>query len=47
MLINIKTKKSVAILGHSGLLNVYVDPKKFTLTLAFKSIPHKRLGIFA
>ena len=38
-------RKSLAELGHNGRLNVYVDPKKFTLTLAFKSISPKRLGI--
>ena len=47
MMIDIKMKKkSVAKLGHNGRLNVYVDPKKLTLTPAFKSISPNRLGIF-
>ena len=46
MLIDIKIKKkSVAELGQNGRLKIYVDPKKFTLTLAFKSIFPKFLGI--
>ena len=43
MLIDIKIKKSVAVLG---CLKVYVDPKKCKSTLAFKSISPKRLSIF-
>ena len=46
MLIDIKMKKSVAELGHNGCLKIYVDPKKFTSTHAFKSISPKWLGIF-
>ena len=38
--------KSVAELVHNDRLKMYVDPKKFTSTLAFKSISPKRLGIF-
>ena len=46
MLIDIKGKKSVAELGHNGRLKIYSDPKKCTLTLAFKSISPKCLGLF-
>ena len=46
MLIDIKMKKSVAEVGHNGRLNIYVDPKKFMSTLAFKSISPKRLCVF-
>ena len=46
MLIGIKMKKSAAELGHNGRLKIYVDPKKFMLTWAFKSISSKWLGIF-
>ena len=46
MLIAIKMKKSVAELGHNGCLKIYVDPKKFTSTHAFKSHSPKWLGIF-
>ena len=46
MLIDIKMKKSLTELGHNGRLNVYVDPKKITSTLALKSFSPKRLGIF-
>ena len=47
MLIDIKMKKkSVAELGHNGRLKIYGDPKKFTSTLAFKSISSKWLDIF-
>ena len=42
----IKMKKSIVELGLNGRLNVYVDHKKFTLTLVFKSIFQNRLGIF-
>ena len=45
MLIDIKMKKSVAELGYNGRLKIYVGPKKFTSTLAFKSISPKWLGI--
>ena len=41
-----KWKNSVAELGHNGRLKIYVDPKKFTLTCAFKFISSKWLGIF-
>ena len=37
MLIDIKMK-NIAELGHNGRLKIYVDPKKFTSTHAFKSI---------
>ena len=44
MLIDIKMKKkSIAELGR---LKIYVDPKKFTSTHAFKSISPKWLSIF-
>ena len=47
MLIDIKLeKKSVAELGHNGRLKIYVDPKKFLSTHAFKSISPKWQGIF-
>ena len=46
MLIDIKMKKSVTELSHNGGLNIYIDPKKFTLILAFKSIFPKPLGMF-
>ena len=46
MLFDIKIKKSVAELGHNDCLKMYVDPKKDTSTLAFKSISPKWLGIF-
>ena len=39
MLIAIKMKKSVAELSHNGRLKIYVNPKKISSTLAFKSIP--------
>ena len=39
MLIDIKMKKkSIAEFGHNGRLKIYVDPKKFTSTLVFKSL---------
>ena len=43
MLIDIKMKKikSVAESGHNGRLKIYVGPKKFTSTHAFKSISPK------
>ena len=42
MLIVVKIKKkSVVELGHNGRLKIYVDPKKITSTLAFKSISRK------
>ena len=45
MFIDIKMKKkSIAELDHNGRLNIDVDPKK--ITLAFKSISPKWLGIF-
>ena len=47
MLVDIKVKTSVAELGHNDRLKNYVDLKKFTLTLAFKSISPKWLGIFS
>ena len=43
---DIKMKKSVAELGHSGRLKIYVDPKKITSTMACKCITPKWLGIF-
>ena len=46
MLIDIKMKKSVAELRHNGRLKVYVDPKNFSSSLAFKSISPTWLGIF-
>ena len=47
MLIGIKMKKkSIAELSHNDRLKLYGDPKKFTSTLAFKSISPKWLGIF-
>ena len=46
MLIGIKIKKTVGESGHNGCLKIYVDPKRFTLTQAFKSISPKWLGIF-
>ena len=47
MLIDIKMKKkTVAELGYNGRLNVYVNSKKFTSTLAFKPISPKWLSIF-
>ena len=46
MLINIKMKKkSVAELGYNGRLKIYLDPKKTTSTLEFKSISPKWLSI--
>ena len=38
MLIDIKIKKIMTELGHSDRLKIYVNPSKFTFTLAFKSI---------
>ena len=35
MLIDIKMKQSVAVLGHNCRLKIYVDPKKITSTQAF------------
>ena len=46
MLIGIIMKKILSELGHNGRLKIYVDPKKFTSTWAFKSISLKWLGIF-
>ena len=47
MLIDIKLKKkSVAELGHNGRLKIYIDPKKFTSTQTFISLPSKWMGIF-
>ena len=41
MLIDIKTKKSVAELGHNGRLKIHVHLKKLTSAHAFKSISPK------
>ena len=46
MLIDIEIKKSVAELFHNGRLKIYVDPKKFTSTRAFKFNSPKWLGLF-
>ena len=46
MLNDIKMKKSVAELGHSDHLKVYIDSAKFKLTLAFKSISPEWYSIF-
>ena len=46
MLIDIKMNKK-AVLGHNDRSKIYVDPKKFTSTLAFKSISPKSLGILS
>ena len=46
MLIELKIKKSVTELAHNGRLKIYVDPKKFTPTLAFESLSPKWIGMF-
>ena len=47
MLNDIKMKKkTVAELGHNARLKIYVDPKKFTSTLALSTFLQKWLGIF-
>ena len=45
MLIAINIKKSIARLGHTNRLIIYVDPKTITSTRAFKSISPKWLGL--
>ena len=42
----LKGKKSVAELDHNDRLKIYVDPKRFTSILAFKSISSNWLSIF-